>query len=70
MQKGNPIKGAARMWEYVADEGLLRGKKKLIRLPLGSDTGAVIRATSAALAETAEEYAEVMESTDFTEGEK
>jgi NAD(P)-dependent dehydrogenase (short-subunit alcohol dehydrogenase family) len=69
-QMGNPKKGAARMWEYVADEGLFKGKKKLIRLPLGSDTGAAIKATSASLAEIAEEYADVMGSTDFAEGEE
>jgi len=70
MQIGNPKKGAARIWEYVADEGLFKGKKKLIRLPMGSDTGAVIKATSAALAETAEEYADILKSTDFAEGEE
>jgi NAD(P)-dependent dehydrogenase (short-subunit alcohol dehydrogenase family) len=68
-QRGNPEKGAARMWEYVADAGLLKGKPKLIRLPLGSDTGAALEATSASLAETAKEYEEVWKSTDFPDGE-
>jgi NAD(P)-dependent dehydrogenase (short-subunit alcohol dehydrogenase family) len=69
-QLGNPKKGAARIWEYVADEGLLKGKKKLVRLPLGSDTGAALKAASASLAETAEQYADVWKSTDFAEGEE
>ncbi|KAL2825749.1 hypothetical protein BDW59DRAFT_172128 [Aspergillus cavernicola] len=37
-QPGNPVEGVARIWEFVADEGLLKGKK-LQWLPLGTDTG-------------------------------
>ncbi|KAK9247540.1 hypothetical protein V1506DRAFT_519771 [Lipomyces tetrasporus] len=64
-QRGNPKIGASRIWEYVADEGLLKGKKKLLRLPLGSDTGTVMKDVSAELSETASHYEEVWKSTDF-----
>ncbi|KAG7287246.1 hypothetical protein NEMBOFW57_006753 [Staphylotrichum longicolle] len=64
-QLGNPVEGAARIWEYVAGEGLLKGKRRLLRLPLGSDTGKQMRALSEELAETAREYEEVWRSTDF-----
>jgi NAD(P)-dependent dehydrogenase (short-subunit alcohol dehydrogenase family) len=66
-QRGNPKQGAARIWEYIADEGVLKGKKKLLRLPLGTDTGAVMKELAAELNETASHYAAVWESTDFKE---
>ncbi|KAL4889611.1 hypothetical protein BDV59DRAFT_186184 [Aspergillus ambiguus] len=66
-QPGNPKEGAARIWEYVADAGLLKAKKKLLRLPLGTDTGAVLKQHTAELAETAAHYEEVWRSTDFKE---
>lgn len=59
------MQGAARIWEYVAGEGLLKGKRRLLRLPLGSDMGKQMRALSEELAETAREYEEVWRSTDF-----
>ncbi|KAL4876372.1 hypothetical protein BJY04DRAFT_143190 [Aspergillus karnatakaensis] len=64
-QPGNPKEGAARVWEYVADEGLLKGKQKLDRLPLGKDTGGTYKVLVGELEKTAAEYQEVWESTDF-----
>ncbi|KAK4125792.1 NAD(P)-binding protein [Parathielavia appendiculata] len=66
-QLGNPVEGAARIWEYVAGEGLFKGKEKRLRLPLGSDTGGAMRALSESLAETANDYEEIWSSTDFKE---
>ncbi len=66
-QPGNPVEGAARMWEYVAGEGLFKGKERLARLPLGSDTGAQMRKFAAELEKTAEYYEDVWSSTDFKE---
>ncbi|KAL3431926.1 hypothetical protein BDV09DRAFT_137544 [Aspergillus tetrazonus] len=67
-QRGDPKEGVKRIWEYVTDEGLLKGKEKLLRLPLGSDTGSVLTAVAKELEKTAEVYEEVWRSTDFTEG--
>lgn len=64
-QLGNPVEGAARMWEYVAGEGLFKGKERRLRLPLGSDTGAQMKKLSEELAETARDYEEIWQSTDF-----
>ena len=66
-QLGNPVEGTARIWEYVAGKGLLKGKERKLRLPFGSDTGAAMRALSEQLAETARDYEEVWSSTDFKE---
>ncbi|KAJ0417231.1 hypothetical protein BJY00DRAFT_208590 [Aspergillus carlsbadensis] len=66
-QPGNPKEGAARIWEYVADAGLLKGKDKLLRLPLGTDTGALMQKHAADLSETATQYKDVWSSTDFKE---
>jgi hypothetical protein len=46
---------------------MFRGKGKRLRLPLGSDTGKVMRELSEELAATVEEYEEVWGSTDFRE---
>ena len=64
-QPGDPKEGAARMWEYVAGEGLFKGKERLLRLPLGSDTGVMMREVGANLAKTAEYYEDIWKSTDF-----
>lgn len=66
-QPGNPVEGAARMWEYVAGEGLFKSKERLLRLPLGSDTGGQMRKFAKELADTADYYEEVWSSTDFKE---
>ncbi|KAK0644074.1 hypothetical protein B0T16DRAFT_333337 [Cercophora newfieldiana] len=66
-QPGNPVEGAARMWEYVAGEGLFKGKERLLRLPLGTDTGAQMRKTADELKRTADYYEDVWSSTDFKE---
>lgn len=66
-QPGNPEEGAARMWEYVAGEGLFKGKERLLRLPLGTDTGTQMRKTAEELEKTARYYEEVWRSTDFKE---
>ncbi|KAL3471627.1 hypothetical protein BJX99DRAFT_21664 [Aspergillus californicus] len=66
-QRGDPKEGVKRIWEYVADEGLLKGKDKLLRLPLGTDTGAVMRGVAGELDKTASLYEEVWTSTDFKE---
>jgi NAD(P)-dependent dehydrogenase (short-subunit alcohol dehydrogenase family) len=64
-QPGNPVEGAARIWEYVAGEGLFKGKERRLRLPLGSDTGAQMKKFSEELAETARDYESIWRSTDF-----
>ena len=64
-QPGNPKEGAARIWEFAAGEGLFKGKERLLRLPLGSDTSAMLRSFSAELARTADYYDDVSKSTDF-----
>ncbi|KAL7940819.1 hypothetical protein V8C42DRAFT_361673 [Trichoderma barbatum] len=66
-QPGNPKQGAARIWEYAAVEGLVKGKRKLLRLPLGTDTGSMMKQFASELSETAEYYEEVWKSTDFKE---
>ncbi|EPS39748.1 hypothetical protein H072_6479 [Dactylellina haptotyla CBS 200.50] len=66
-QPGDPKKAADRMWEYAAGEGLFAGKEKLLRLPLGTDTGAVMKELSEDLAKTAAYYEDVWSSTDFEE---
>ncbi|KAK6544776.1 hypothetical protein TWF694_001459 [Orbilia ellipsospora] len=66
-QPGDPKQAANRMWEYAADEGLFKGKEKLIRLPLGTDTGGVMKQLSEDLAKTVELYEDVWKSTDFKE---
>ena len=65
-QPGDPVEGAKRMWEYVAGEGLFRDKgERLLRLPLGTDTGTEMRRVAGELERTAEYYEEVWRSTDF-----
>jgi len=65
-QPGDPVEGAKRMWEYVAGEGLFKGKEeKLLRLPLGTDTGTEMRRVAGELERTAGYYEEVWRSTDF-----
>jgi NAD(P)-dependent dehydrogenase (short-subunit alcohol dehydrogenase family) len=66
-QLGNPKEGAARIWEYVAGKGLFEGKERLIRLPLGSDTGGAMKKLSSDLMETADKYEDIWSSTDFKE---
>lgn len=66
-QPGNPVEGAARMWEYAAGRGMFEGKERLLRLPLGSDTGAQMRQFAAELEKTAGLYEDVWRSTDFKE---
>ncbi|KAI5461897.1 hypothetical protein BGZ63DRAFT_356651 [Mariannaea sp. PMI_226] len=64
-QPGNPKEGASRMWEYGAGAGMFAGKEKLLRLPLGSDSGTVMKQLSGTLAETAGYYENIWKSTDF-----
>ncbi|KAL4924804.1 SDR family oxidoreductase [Aspergillus undulatus] len=66
-QRGDPKEGVKRIWEYVADEGLLKGREKLLRLPLGSDTGFTMRDLAREMNETADVYEEVWRSTDIQE---
>lgn len=66
-QPGNPKEGAARMWEYAAEEGLFKEKKLLLRLPLGRDMGTAMKQFAVELNETAEHYKYVWKSTDFTD---
>lgn len=66
-QPGNPVEGAARMWEYVAGRGLFEGKERLLRLPLGTDAGTQMKAQAAELEKTAAYYEEIWTSTDFKE---
>lgn len=65
MQIGDPVKGALRMWEGITGEGLAKGKKLRLRLPLGTDTGATMRAKAIELRDTADEWEDVWSSTDF-----
>ncbi|RSM10378.1 hypothetical protein CDV31_007254 [Fusarium ambrosium] len=67
-QPGDPKKGAARMWEYGAGAGMFSDKKKLLRLPLGSDSGVIMKELSGTLADTASAYEDVWKSTDFPVG--
>ncbi|SPO06572.1 uncharacterized protein DNG_09262 [Cephalotrichum gorgonifer] len=55
-QPGDPVAGAARMWEYVAGEGYFVGKKKLLRLPLGSDCGGALKGHIEGLTEVLGHY--------------
>lgn len=64
-QPGDPVKGAARMWEYVAGEGLFAGKKKLLRLPLGTDCASMLKTHIGELTETVDHYEDAWKSTDF-----
>jgi len=64
-QPGNPVEGAARIWEVVGGEGLAKNKKMLLRLPLGSDTGAALRSKAQQLTDIADHYEEIWKSTDF-----
>lgn len=64
-QPGDPVLGAARIWEVVRGEGMARGKKEMLRLPLGSDTGAVMRGLAEEFMETLREYEDIWKSTDF-----
>ncbi|KAK4041629.1 hypothetical protein C8A01DRAFT_34353 [Parachaetomium inaequale] len=45
-QLGDPVEEAKRIWEYAAGEGMFVGKGRRLRLPLGSDTGKVMRELS------------------------
>jgi len=64
-QPGNPVLGAARIWEVVSGEGLAKGKKKTLRVPLGSDAGAVFKGLAKEYAEVVDEYEDFWKSTDF-----
>lgn len=64
-QPGDPVEGAKRMWEFVAGVGMFEGKKRLLRVPLGSDCGAALKAHVEGLEEVLEEYGDVIKSTDF-----
>lgn len=64
-QPGDPDEAAARMWEYVAGEGLFRGKKRLLTLPLGSDCREMLKAHVEGVNEVLEEYEDVIKRTDF-----
>ena len=64
-QLGNPKVGAQRIWEVIRGEGLAKGKKQLLRLPLGSDTGSMMLGLAEDLKQTATEYEEIWKSTDY-----
>lgn len=66
-QPGNPVLGAARIWEFVSVEGMAKGKEQILRLPLGSDAGAEMKALAEEYVETAREYEDIWKSTDFKE---
>jgi len=59
------VEGAARIWEVVRSEGLAKDKKMLLRLPLGTDSGTMMRDVSKVYAETADYYETIWKSTDF-----
>lgn len=64
-QLGNPVLGAARIWEVVRGEGMAKGLTPRLRLPLGSDTGNVMLGLAKEYEETAKEYEAIWKSTDF-----
>ena len=66
-QPGNPVEGAARIWDVVSGEGLAKGLDMKLRLPLGSDTGAGMRSRAKEFADTADHYEAIWKSTDFTD---
>lgn len=66
-QPGDPKEGAARMWEFGAGKGMFEGRKRLRRLPLGTDAGTAMKEEGEALLETANYYENAWRSTDITE---
>ncbi|KAK3902934.1 putative oxidoreductase [Staphylotrichum tortipilum] len=64
-QPGNPAEAAARIWEFVAGEGLCKGNEWRGRLPLGRDAGTEMRRVGEEMVETARVYEDVWASTDF-----
>ncbi|KAI0027183.1 hypothetical protein K488DRAFT_91189 [Vararia minispora EC-137] len=70
-QVGDVQKAVARIWEFVAGEGLTKGlapsqggKREWVRLPLGPDCGARMRAKIGLLKETVDAYEPIWSSTD------
>jgi NAD(P)-dependent dehydrogenase (short-subunit alcohol dehydrogenase family) len=63
-QPGNPVLGAAKIWEVVSGEGMAKRKKQMLKLLLGSDAGAVMKGL-AEDAETAREYGGYLEEHGF-----
>lgn len=66
-QAGDPDKAAERIFEVVTGEGMAKGKKQLLRLPLGSDALKNGRAKFDMLREVFDEYEEIAKSTDHGE---
>lgn len=66
-QPGDPKEGAARMWEFGARKGMFEGRKRLRRLPLGTDAGTAMKEEGESFLETAKLYEDVWRSTDIIE---
>lgn len=67
-QPGNPVEGAAGIWEYVDGSGKFEVREqKLGRLPLGRDTRVAMQGLADELRRTADYYEDVRKTTDFSE---
>lgn len=64
-EKGDPVKGVARMIETLTSSGMAEGKTLPPRLPLGSDSLQVVRAKCQATLKLCDEWKNVIVSTDI-----
>jgi hypothetical protein len=62
-QNGDPVKGAERIFEVIMGEGMAKGKKEYLRLPLGSDCIQTVRAKIDRLNENFDEFEDIASST-------
>jgi hypothetical protein len=66
-QPGDVEKGCARIYEVVMGEGMAKGKKEFLRLPLGADCLRRARGKIESLRETMEEMEEIALATKWEE---
>ncbi|GKZ39496.1 hypothetical protein AbraIFM66950_000420 [Aspergillus brasiliensis] len=66
-QRGDPEKAAARIFDAVEQQGLCAEEASYLRMPLGSDCYAVLRAKVDALKENMDGMEEIAHSTDYTQ---
>jgi hypothetical protein len=64
-EKGDPVKGVARMIDTLTSSGMAEGKKLPPRLPLGSDSLQVVRAKCQATLKLCDEWEDLIVSTDI-----
>jgi hypothetical protein len=65
-EKGDPVKGVARMIDTLTISGMAEGKKLPPRLPLGSDSLQVVRAKCQATLKLCDEWEDLIVSTDIS----